>query len=98
MNLYIEAVGFGIIAAASIAIGAMGFTLQFGLTNVLNIGYGAIMSARRLRRLRVLHGRHVDLARAWSSAAWPRAPSRCSSQRRFLAVYARRGAGCSRWQ
>jgi predicted ABC-type sugar transport system permease subunit len=44
MNLYIEAVGFGVIAAAAIAIGAMGFTLQFGLTNVLNIGYGAIMS------------------------------------------------------
>lgn len=44
MNLYIEAVGFGIIAAAAIGIGAMGFTLQFGLTNVLNIGYGAIMS------------------------------------------------------
>lgn len=44
MNLYIEAVGFGIVAAASIALGAMGFTLQFGLTNVLNIGYGALMS------------------------------------------------------
>lgn len=44
MSLYIEAVGFGIIAAAAIGIGAMGFTLQFGLTNVLNIGYGAIMS------------------------------------------------------
>jgi branched-subunit amino acid ABC-type transport system permease component len=44
MNLYLEAVGFGVIAAASIAIGAMGFTLQFGLTNVLNIGYGAIMT------------------------------------------------------
>ncbi len=44
MNLYWEAVGFGVIAASSIALGAMGFTLQFGLTNVLNIGYGAIMS------------------------------------------------------
>ena len=44
MNLYWEAIGFGVIAASSIALGAMGFTLQFGLTNVLNIGYGAIMS------------------------------------------------------
>jgi branched-subunit amino acid ABC-type transport system permease component len=44
VSLYIEAVGFGVIAAAAIGIGAMGFTLQFGLTNVLNIGYGAIMS------------------------------------------------------
>jgi branched-subunit amino acid ABC-type transport system permease component len=44
VNLYIEAIGFGVIAAASIGLGAMGFTLQFGLTNVLNIGYGAIMT------------------------------------------------------
>lgn len=44
MSLYIEAIGFGVIAAASILLGAMGFTLQFGLTNVLNIGYGAIMT------------------------------------------------------
>jgi branched-subunit amino acid ABC-type transport system permease component len=44
MNLYIEGIGFGIIAASSIMIGAMGFTLQFGLTNVLNIGYGALMT------------------------------------------------------
>src|ERR1039458_4416494 len=44
MNLYIEGIGFGIIAAASIMLGAMGFTLQFGLTNVLNIGYGALMA------------------------------------------------------
>jgi branched-subunit amino acid ABC-type transport system permease component len=44
MSLYIEGMGFGIIAAASILLGAMGFTLQFGLTNVLNIGYGALMT------------------------------------------------------
>jgi branched-subunit amino acid ABC-type transport system permease component len=44
MNLYIEGIGFGVIAAASIMLGAMGFTLQFGLTNVLNIGYGALMT------------------------------------------------------
>lgn len=44
MNLYLEAIGFGVIAAASILLGAMGFTVQFGLTNVLNVGYGSIMT------------------------------------------------------
>jgi branched-subunit amino acid ABC-type transport system permease component len=44
VSSYIEAIGFGVIAAASIALGAMGFTLQFGLTNVFNIGYGALMT------------------------------------------------------
>jgi branched-subunit amino acid ABC-type transport system permease component len=43
--LIIQALGFGIITGSLIAIGAMGFTIQFGLTNVLNISYAGIMTA-----------------------------------------------------
>lgn len=43
MSLFVEALGFGVIAAASISLGAMGFSIQFGLTNVLNISFGALM-------------------------------------------------------
>lgn len=39
-----SALGFGIATAAAIAIGAVGFTLQFGITNVLNLSYGAVMT------------------------------------------------------
>ncbi len=42
--LIVQALGFGVITAALIAIGAMGFTLQFALTNVLNISYAGAMT------------------------------------------------------
>jgi neutral amino acid transport system permease protein len=44
MHVIIQSIGFGVITASIIAIGAMGFTLQFGLTNVLNLSYGSIMT------------------------------------------------------
>jgi branched-chain amino acid transport system permease protein len=44
MSLVVEAIGFGVIAAASISLGAMGFSIQFGLTNVLNVSFGVIMT------------------------------------------------------
>lgn len=44
MSVFIEAVGFGIAAGAVIALGAVGFTVQFGISNVLNITYGALMT------------------------------------------------------
>jgi branched-subunit amino acid ABC-type transport system permease component len=39
-----SAVAFGVVLASVIAIAAMGFTLQFGLTNVLNLSFGAVMT------------------------------------------------------
>lgn len=44
MNTLIQAIGFGVVTASLIAIGAMGFTLQFGLTNILNLTYGVVMT------------------------------------------------------
>jgi branched-subunit amino acid ABC-type transport system permease component len=43
-QLLIQAIGFGIVTASITAIGAMGFTIQFGLTNVFNIAYGVVMT------------------------------------------------------
>ncbi|HVD02044.1 MAG TPA: branched-chain amino acid ABC transporter permease [Candidatus Dormibacteraeota bacterium] len=44
MHLLVEAVGFGIAAGAVIALGAVGFSVQFGISNILNITYGALMT------------------------------------------------------
>ena len=44
MDLLIEAIGFGLAAGAVIALGAVGFSVQFGMSNVLNITYGALMT------------------------------------------------------
>jgi branched-subunit amino acid ABC-type transport system permease component len=44
MRLLIEAVGFGIASGAVLALGAVGFSVQFGMSNILNITYGSLMT------------------------------------------------------
>lgn len=44
MNILIQTLGFGVVSASIIAVGAMGFTVQFGLTNVLNLSFGGVMT------------------------------------------------------
>jgi branched-subunit amino acid ABC-type transport system permease component len=39
------AIGFGLVSTSILAIAAVGFTLQFGVTNVLNLAYGDLMTA-----------------------------------------------------
>jgi branched-subunit amino acid ABC-type transport system permease component len=44
VSLLIASIGFGIAAGAVIALGAVGFTVQFGISNVLNITYGSMLT------------------------------------------------------
>jgi len=44
LSTLVSAVAFGVVLASIIAIAAMGFTIQFGLTNVLNLSYGGVMT------------------------------------------------------
>ena len=45
MTIFLASVGFGLVTASVLAIAAIGFTLQFGVTDVLNLAYGAVMIA-----------------------------------------------------
>ena len=45
MNTLLQAIGFGIVSGSIIAIAAVGFTMQFGVTNILNLAYGDVMTA-----------------------------------------------------
>lgn len=45
MHAVIPAIGFGLITASILAIASVGFTLQFSVTNILNLAYGDIMTA-----------------------------------------------------
>jgi branched-subunit amino acid ABC-type transport system permease component len=45
LNLLIEAFGFGLVSMSVIAIAAVGFTMQFGITNNINLAYGEVMIA-----------------------------------------------------
>jgi branched-subunit amino acid ABC-type transport system permease component len=43
VTLFLASVGFGLVTASVLAIASVGFTLQFGVTDVLNLAYGAVM-------------------------------------------------------
>jgi branched-subunit amino acid ABC-type transport system permease component len=43
VSLVVSAFGFGLVTAAVLAIASVGFTLQFGVTDVLNLAFGAVM-------------------------------------------------------
>jgi branched-chain amino acid transport system permease protein/neutral amino acid transport system permease protein len=42
-SLFVTSIGFGLVSAAVLALAAVGFTLQFAVTNVLNLAYGGVM-------------------------------------------------------
>jgi branched-chain amino acid transport system permease protein/neutral amino acid transport system permease protein len=45
LSTFIASIGYGLVASAVLALAAVGFTLQFAVTNVLNLAYGAVMIA-----------------------------------------------------
>lgn len=44
MAVLISAIGFGVVTASILAISAVGFTLQFSVTNVFNLSFGSVMT------------------------------------------------------
>jgi branched-chain amino acid transport system permease protein/neutral amino acid transport system permease protein len=42
-SILVTSAGFGVVSAAVLALAAVGFTLQFAVSNVLNLAYGAVM-------------------------------------------------------
>jgi branched-subunit amino acid ABC-type transport system permease component len=43
VDLFVAALGFGLVSMSVIAIAAVGFTMQFGITNMINLAYGEVM-------------------------------------------------------
>lgn len=90
--LFVQALGFGVITAALIAIGAMGFTLAFGLTNVLNISYAGVMTAGAFAAF-IAEDLHLALALAVALALVTGAAVTWLLGRTVFSFFARRGAG-----
>lgn len=44
MDFFLQSVGFGLVTASVIAIGSVGLTLQFGITNFINFAYGEFLT------------------------------------------------------
>jgi branched-chain amino acid transport system permease protein/neutral amino acid transport system permease protein len=43
VSIFVESIGFGLVTAAVLALAAVGFTLQFAVSGVLNLAYGGVM-------------------------------------------------------
>ncbi len=43
MSIFAAAFGFGLVSMSVIALAAVGFTMQFGITNMINLAYGQVM-------------------------------------------------------
>jgi branched-chain amino acid transport system permease protein/neutral amino acid transport system permease protein len=43
VDIFVAAFGFGLVSMSVIAIAAVGFTMQFGITNMINLAYGQVM-------------------------------------------------------
>lgn len=48
MNVIMSAISFGLVSGAILSVSAIGFTLQFGMTNILNLTYGSLMTVGAL--------------------------------------------------
>jgi branched-chain amino acid transport system permease protein/neutral amino acid transport system permease protein len=43
VSVFVESIGFGLVTSAVLAVASVGFTLQFAVTNILNLAYGGVM-------------------------------------------------------
>ncbi|MDR0341965.1 MAG: branched-chain amino acid ABC transporter permease [Nocardiopsaceae bacterium] len=91
MGTLVSAVAFGVVLASVIAVAAMGFTIQFGLTNVFNLSFGAIMTVGAF----AAYLAQVNGINAWYGLAVGGAAGAVLTLligRGLFRVYARRGA------
>jgi branched-chain amino acid transport system permease protein/neutral amino acid transport system permease protein len=86
------AIGFGLVSAALLAIAAVGFTLQFGITNVLNLSYGSMLTVGAFSAyVLTVHGVNIWLALCVAGAI--AAVLSVLLNRLIFTPFARRGTG-----
>ena len=75
MDLFLPSLGFGLVTASIIALAAVGFTLQFGVTDLINLAYGDVMTASAMVAYLCNNGAGLNIA-GYLSRSGPRsAPS-----------------------
>jgi branched-chain amino acid transport system permease protein/neutral amino acid transport system permease protein len=92
LGVFVQTLGFGIAAGAVISLGAVGFTVQFGISNVLNITYGAFMTLAAYLGYELLN-RGLDVWLVLFLVGVAIALASVLFNRVFLSPLQRRGAG-----
>jgi branched-subunit amino acid ABC-type transport system permease component len=87
------ALGSGIVTAAVIAVGAVGFSLQYSLSRIFNISYGAMMTVSASVGFFVDVDLHTDLWVGILAAGAAGALTAVASERVLFAPFQRRRAG-----
>jgi branched-subunit amino acid ABC-type transport system permease component len=65
MAVFVSSVGFGLVTAALLAVSAAGFTLQFSVTNVLNLAFGSVMTGSGF----IAYGLNISGMNIWLAMA-----------------------------
>jgi branched-subunit amino acid ABC-type transport system permease component len=91
-TVLLHSIGFGLTTAAVVAIGAMGFTLQLGVTNVLNLSFGNVMTIGAFAAL-IVERWHLGLLATIIAAPLAGAVVTIVLARTLFAMYARRRGG-----
>lgn len=92
MSLFVASIGFGLVTASILALAAVGFTLQFGVTNVLNLAYGSVMTATAFIAYLVAQA-GAGLAVTLIAGALFGAIASAALNRMVFSPFIRRGAG-----
>ena len=66
MSTFISSVGFGLVTAGILALGAVGFTLQFGVSNLFNLAYASTMTLSAFVAYVILHDANIN---PWAALA-----------------------------
>ena len=69
MSQVILALGFGLVTAAILALSAVGFTLQFGVSNIFNLAYGDVMTVAAFAAYAVNVDLHTSIWLAMAAGA-----------------------------
>jgi len=92
MNTLMPSIGFGLVTGALLAIAAVGFTLQFGITNLLNLSYGSVLTVGAFIAW-LLTVRGINIWLALCVAAAGTAVISMVLNRLVFAPFGRRGTG-----
>jgi branched-subunit amino acid ABC-type transport system permease component len=92
VSQFVASIGFGIVTASILALAAVGFTLQFGVTNVLNLAYGGVMTSAAFMAYLVAHA-GGGLAATLAAGALFGAVASVALNRGLFSPFIRRGTG-----